>query len=154
MIELLVQPPAIISQVPHQTIFRDDYTQGCSGFTPSQNQDIGYAAANHLAAFTRSKTDSLVIFFAREFDQLDEPRLRRLYNFINLPNEHNKYVFFCPNSNSDRETTGFWGSDIVREISRFLGFPTNNQSHLIRDMGLVPVGSIHRGFLYRVPPPF
>lgn len=159
MIELLAQlaQPVVVAQ--HQTIFRDDFTRGCPGFTPQQNQDIGYAAANHLSALSPQKADSLTIFFTREFSQMEHDpfsgredpnngaRLDRLLNFISQPQVHKKYVFFCPNSRGS--TTGFWGQ-AISQISQIIGNQTTQESDLVRQLRLIPVGSVHRGFLYFV----
>jgi hypothetical protein len=167
---MLDMPPAIISQVPHQTIFRDDFSRGCPGYSQAENQEIGSTAANHLAGITTNKADSLVIFFTKEFtdfrhdpfsgsqDPQEGERLDRFFDFINgsqIPNK--RYVYFCVNSSDfeDRNafSQGFWGP-ALQQIGRLANLDLRQPGvdHVMQRLGLVHIGTIKRGYLYYVLP--
>ena len=171
MINLPPPPPALYSQVPHQSIFRDDFTRGCPGYSPSENQEIGYAASNHLAGITRNKTDSLVIFFTREFtnfqhhpfsgrqDPQEGERLDRLLDFINGDQNVNKrYVYFCvnPYDFDDRNVfaMGFFGRALEQlgQIIPGLDRREHGIDHTMQRLGLIHIATIKRGYLYYVLP--
>lgn len=170
MIELLAlaQPPAIVAQA--QTIFRDDFTRGCPGFTPSQNQDIGYrASADAQVRFPQMKVGSLNIFFTMPFidffpDNIEDmrnnrphagevARIDRLADFINGDQSVTKrYVFFCPGA-SDGVGESFWEN--AREfISRTfnMGVRQPGLEAFTDRLGLFHVDYVHRGQLYYVNP--
>ncbi|WP_027250437.1 hypothetical protein [Planktothrix agardhii] len=170
MIVMPPPPPAIVSQVPHQAIFRDDFSRGCPGYSQAENQQIGNTAANHLAGITKNKTDSLVIFFTREFtnfqydpfsgrqDPQEGERLDRFFDFINgsqIPNK--RYVYFCVNTSDfeDRNafSQGFWGP-ALQQIGRLANLDLRQPGvdHVMQRLGLVHIGTIKRGYLYYVLP--
>jgi len=170
MINIPPPPPALIAQVPHQTIFRDDFSRGCPGYSQAENQEIGSTAANHLAGITKNKADSLVIFFTREFtnfqhdpfsgrqDPQEGERLDRFFDFINgspIPNK--RYVYFCVNSSDfeDRNafSQGFWGP-ALNQIGRLANLDLRQPGvdHVMQRLGLVHIGTIKRGYLYYVLP--
>jgi hypothetical protein len=170
MINVPPPPPALYSQVPHQAIFRDDFIRGCPGYSPSENQQVGNTAANHLAGITKNKTDSLVIFFTREFTNFQRDpfsgrqypqegeRLDRLFDFINADQIINKrYVYFCVNpvDFDDRNSfsQGFWG-EALRQIGRIANLDLREPGvdHVMQRLGLIHVGTIKRGYLYYVLP--